>query len=658
MSQPKGFQDKVSLIWSIADILRGDFKPHEYGQTMLPFVVLRRLECSLESTKDQVISKAKSLEGKIKDLDTILKKESGHSFYNTSPLSLSKILQDPIKVASNLNSYIRSFSPSASEVLDKYGFPEKVKKLDEQGLLYQMVGKFADLDLSEASVSNEAMGYVFEELLRKFSEMANETAGEHYTPREVIRLMVNLLFIEDEKALSSQKPVRTIYDPACGTGGMLSVAEEYLHELNPNIDLNVFGQELNPETWAIARSDLMIKGQDPARISLGNSLTNEDGHSDRKFDYCISNPPYGVDWKKYAEPIQVEYKTLGFKGRYGAGLPPVDDGSLLFLQHMISKMKNVDHVISGQSSEGGSRLAIILSGTPMYSGQAGSGESEIRKWILENDYLEGIVALPDQMFYNTPIGTYIWVLSNRKSVKLKNRIKFVDGRGFGTKKKPSLGDKRKELLPDALAMITDLYVEAGSSENSEYSKILTRDEFIYQRITLEQPLRCRWVLSPTSETVSKLGLKLQAGESKTFGTEAEISAYLKAAGVPVKTAKEIVKISRVIDPTAPKVEGKKGIESDSKLRDQENLPVPSGYLDLDHQARTEALTNLAEKYLESEVRHYLPDAWIDHAKTKVGAEISFTRQFFDLKLPRGAEVIDEELRQSASNLVRALEELI
>ena len=658
MSQPKGFQDKVSLIWSIADILRGDFKPHEYGQTMLPFVVLRRLECSLEKSKDQVIAKAKSLEGKIKDLDTILKKESGHSFYNTSPLSLSRILQDPNKVSSNLNSYIRSFSPSASEVLDKYGFPEKIKKLDEQGLLYQMVGKFADLDLSEESVSNEAMGYVFEELLRKFSEMANETAGEHYTPREVIRLMVNLLFIEDEKALSAQKPVRTIYDPACGTGGMLSVAEEYLHELNPNIDLNVFGQELNPETWAIARSDLMIKGQDPTRITLGNSLTHEDGHSDRKFDYCISNPPYGVDWKKYAEPIQSEYKNLGLKGRYGAGLPPVDDGSLLFLQHMINKMKTLAKGTSADSNDGGSRIAVILSGTPMYSGQAGSGESEIRKWILENDFLEGIVALPDQMFYNTPIGTYVWILTNRKNSSLKNKIKFVDGRSFGSKKKRSLGDKRKELLPDALEEITRLYSEAGTSKGSEYSKLLTRDEFIYQRITIEQPLRCRWVLDSTYELLADYVDKKMTTKLLTFSSESEVLDYLKSLGVPTKISKEIIKNSRVIDPKAPKIEGKKGIEPDSKLRDQENLPVPAGYLDLDPQSRANALQEIADEYLKIEVNHYLKDAWIDHSRTKLGAEISFTRQFFDLKLPRKAEVIDDALRKSTSKLVAALKELL
>jgi type I restriction enzyme M protein len=288
MAAPKGFQDKVSFVWAVADLLRGDFKPHEYGQVILPFVVLRRLECALEKNKDAVIERNKKLGG-IKDPEAILNSVSGHNFYNVSPFNLSKILQDPNKVASNLSTYIHAFSPSASEVLDKYGFPEKIKKLEAADLLYQIVSKFADLDLSEESVSNEAMGYIFEELLRRFSEMSNETAGEHYTPREVIRLMVNLLFIEDSKSLSGEKPIRSIYDPACGTGGMLSIAEEHLHEMNPNIVLNVFGQELNDETWAIARSDLMIKGQDPKRITQGNSLTDEDGHSNTLFDYCISN---------------------------------------------------------------------------------------------------------------------------------------------------------------------------------------------------------------------------------------------------------------------------------------------------------------------------------------------------------------------------------
>jgi type I restriction enzyme M protein len=598
MSQPKGFQDKVSLIWSVADILRGDFKPHEYGQTILPFVVLRRLECALEKTKDKVIAKSKSLEGKINDLETILNKESGHNFYNTSPLSLTKILQDPDKVASNLNSYIRAFSPSASEVLDKYGFPDKIKKLEEQGLLYQIIGKFADLDLSEETVSNEAMGYVFEELLRKFSEMSNETAGEHYTPREVIRLMVNLLFIEDSKALAGQKPIRSIYDPACGTGGMLSIAEEYLHDLNPNIKLNVFGQELNPETWAIARSDLMIKGQDPTRIILGNSLNDEDGHVDKQFDYCISNPPYGVDWKKYQEPILKEHETKGFDGRYGAGLPRISDGSFLFMQHMISKMKPVS---PENASEGGSRLAIILSGSPLFSGAAGSGESEIRRWIIENDLLEGIVAMPDQMFYNTGIGTYIWILSNRKQKLLQGKVRLIDARDYGEKTKRSLGEKRKELSDFSLRAISEMYAEAFVSNDNENVKVLGNGEFAYARFTMERPLT---------------------------GSD----------GVPVLDKK-----------------GNK--KPDPNLRDYEHIFLSNEYLNLDVESREDYVYELGERHLRDEVNRFIPDAWIDHEKTKIGYEIPFSRNFYRYNHPRELNEISQEIENYEKEIQDAVRNL-
>ena len=647
MSAPKGFQDKVSLIWSVADILRGDFKPHEYGQTILPFVVLRRLECALEKTKDKVISKSKSLQGKINDLETILNKESGHNFYNTSPLSLTKILQDPDKVASNLNSYIRAFSPSASEVLDKYGFPEKIKKLEEQGLLYQIIGKFADLDLSEETVSNEAMGYVFEELLRKFSEMSNETAGEHYTPREVIRLMVNLLFIEDSKALAGQKPIRSIYDPACGTGGMLSIAEEYLHDLNPNIKLNVFGQELNPETWAIARSDLMIKGQDPTRITLGNSLNNEDGHSGKQFDYCISNPPYGVDWKKYQEPIEKEHKTKGFAGRYGAGLPRVSDGSFLFIQHMISKMKSVsDNPNTTEIIEGGSRIAIILSGSPLFSGQAGSGESDIRKWIIENDLLEGIVAMPDQMFYNTGIGTYIWIISNRKDKKSQGVVRLIDAREFGTKMRKSLGDKRKELKTDAIAEITNLYSNATNKSTDKRVKVMNNEQFGFARLTIERPLRRIWRVDEESilSTPAALRNKLTKLVGKTFLTEKEAEIAIVGAGLNGKEIKAAMKSIATTDPAANPAQGKKNaFEPDSALRDNENVPLPSGFLKMDESERTKVIEELSEKHLLNEIHPYVSDAWVDHSKTKIGYEIPFTRQFYTYTPPRPVTEIRSEI---------------
>ena len=661
MSQPKGFQDKVSLIWSVADILRGDFKPHEYGQTILPFVVLRRLECALEKTKEKVIAKSKSLEGKINDLETILNKESGHNFYNTSPLSLTKILQDPDKVASNLNSYIRAFSPSASEVLDKYGFPDKIKKLEEQGLLYQIIGKFADLDLSEESVSNEAMGYVFEELLRKFSEMSNETAGEHYTPREVIRLMVNLLFIEDSKALAGQKPIRSIYDPACGTGGMLSIAEDYLHDLNPNIKLNVFGQELNPETWAIARSDLMIKGQDPTRITLGNSLNNEDGHSGKQFDYCISNPPYGVDWKKYQEPIEKEHKTKGFGGRYGAGLPRVSDGSFLFIQHMISKMKPVaDNSETTDIIEGGSRIAIILSGSPLFSGQAGSGESEIRRWIIENDLLEGIVAMPDQMFYNTGIGTYIWIISNRKNKNYKGFIRLVDARELGSKMRKNLGDKRKELTSDAIEQITNLYANATLKSSDKRVKIMRNEEFGFARLTVERPLRRIWQVNDELLLAAPAALRtiLEKLSGKSFVSEMDAESALRGVGIDGKEVKAALKAIATTDPTADPIQSKKKtFEPDADLRDNENIPLPGDFIEMKEEQRAKLIEKLAEEHLNEEIKPYVPDAWLDHSKTKIGYEIPFTRQFYTYTRPRPVTEIRgeiESLEQQIQDLIRDL----
>ena len=661
MSQPKGFQDKVSLIWSVADILRGDFKPHEYGQTILPFVVLRRLECALEKTKEKVIAKSKSLEGKINDLETILNKESGHNFYNISPLSLTKILQDPDKVASNLNSYIRAFSPSASEVLDKYGFPEKIKKLEEQGLLYQIIGKFADLDLSEETVSNEAMGYVFEELLRKFSEMSNETAGEHYTPREVIRLMVNLLFIEDSKALAGQKPIRSIYDPACGTGGMLSIAEEYLHDLNPNIKLNVFGQELNPETWAIARSDLMIKGQDPTRITLGNSLNNEDGHADKQFDYCISNPPYGVDWKKYQEPIEKEHKTKGFDGRYGAGLPRISDGSFLFIQHMISKMKPVtDKPETKDIIEGGSRIAIILSGSPLFSGQAGSGESEIRRWIIENDLLEGIVAMPDQMFYNTGIGTYIWIISNRKNKKSQGLVRLVDARELGTKMRKSLGDKRKELTSGAIEQITNLYSNASLNSSDKRVKVMKNEEFGFARLTIERPLRRIWRVDEEilQTAPAALRLKLAVLNGKTFMSEKEAEGAVLSAGLEGKETKAAMKAIATTDSSANPVQGKKyAFEADPDLRDNENVSLFAGFIQMNESERSKAIKKLSEEYLLKEITPYVSDAWVDHSKTKIGYEIPFTRQFYTYTPPRPVAEIRGEIESLEQQIQVLMQEL-
>ncbi len=477
MTQVQGFIDKVAFIWSVADLLRGDYKAHEYGQVILPLTVLRRLDCVLKSTRPAVIARAADLAGKIENVEPILLRAAGQPFYNTSPLDFARLLDDPGNVAGNLRTYIAGFSTGAVEVLDRYGFDNQITRLDNAGLLFHVVSRFADVDLHPDTVPNDAMGYIFEELLRKFSEMSNETAGEHFTPREVIRLMVNILFSEDDDLLRGGSPVRTMFDCACGTGGMLTGGQDHLTSLNPKARLEVFGQELNPETWAIARSDLMIKGQDPARIRLGNSLS-ADEFAGKRFDYMIANPPFGVDWKRIQKQLTDEHTQLGHNGRFGAGLPRVNDGSLLFLQHLMSKMK--------PAFEGGSRIAIVFSGSPLFSGAAASGESDIRRWIIDNDMLEAVVGLPDQLFYNTGINTYFWVVTNRKANHRKGKVVLLDARGEWAKMRKSLGDKRKYLTDEHVEQVTRLYHEAIDTDD-ERVKVFDNDAFGYQRINVERP---------------------------------------------------------------------------------------------------------------------------------------------------------------------------
>ena len=669
-----GFDDKVSFIWSVADELRGDFKAHEYGQVILPFLVLRRLECALEPTKAAVIARAQEYAGRVDNVEPILQMTSGFKFYNTSPLDLTKLLNDPGNVAANLRTYIAGFSPGAIEVLERYGFDDKITRLDQAGLLYRIVAKFADLDLSQQAVSNDAMGYIFEELLRRFSEMSNETAGEHFTPREVIRLMVNILFAGDDKALSGAKPIRTLYDPACGTGGMLTVAQEHLKEFNSNVDLQVYGQELNPETWAICRSDLMIKGQDPDRIVFGNSLTDTDGYPNAHFDYLLANPPFGVDWKKYATPIKAEHERLGFAGRYGPGLPRVSDGSLLFLLHMISKMKPVaDDPATPEVIEGGARLAIVFSGSPLFSGAAGGAESEIRRWIIENDWLEGIVALPDQLFYNTGISTYFWILTNRKTSDRAGKIALVDARESFSKMRKSLGDKRKYIPDEAITEITHLYddaIETAATGEEKRAKVFDRETFGFQRVTVEQPLRRVWQVTDdtldaladskafgaweTKEIAASTGVFDRDATSrdntrKVFAVQGpwakpgKVTTWVK--DVPPAVMKELTKLAAAPDPDAPVITTRRGDpEPDPDLRDQENIPLPAGWLRLDEEARQQVLIKQAEQYLADEIRPYLPDAWIDHTKTKIGYEIPFTRHFYQYIPPRPVAEIDAELK--------------
>jgi type I restriction enzyme M protein len=651
VSQPAGFADKVAFVWKVADKLRGNFKPHEYGSVMLPLLVLRRLDAVLEATKADVLAKAAELEKSgAGTVEPLLRRAAKQDFYNTSPLTFATLLADDKNVADALRSYINGFSPNAVEVIDEYGFDAKITRLDKAGILYQVLGDFADLDLHPNTVSNEAMGYLFEELLRRFSEMSNETAGEHYTPREVIRLMVNLLFAEDSDALTGPAPVRTIYDPAAGTGGMLTVASAYLTQLNSAARVEVYGQELNPETWAIARSDLMIKGADPGRMVLGNTLT-QDGYAGRKFDYMLANPPYGVDWKGYADPIRDEATQVGHEGRFGAGLPRVSDGSFLFLQHMLSKMKPVADDPNTPWIDGGSRIGIVLSGSPLFSGGAGSGESEIRRWIIENDWLEGIVALPDQMFYNTGINTYVWILTNRKHPDRVGTVTLVDARELGTKMRKSLGDKRKELTAAAIEETTRLYANAvelaGGPDPDPRVKVLANQDFGFARITVERPLRRTWRIDDTALAVAPETARqaLTGLVGQQWATETAAKKALAPLGLDTRTLNATVKAIAVPDPDAQPVAAKKGggFEPDSDLRDAENIPLPAGYLEMSPAEQVMAVQVAADEHLKTEIHPYVSDAWIDHSKTRIGYEIPLTRHFYRYIPPRPVAEIRAEI---------------
>ena len=471
-----------SFIWSVADLLRGDYKQSDYGKVILPFTVLRRLDCVLAPTKDQVLAELAAKQKLGVNPAPFLQRITGLAFHNQSPLDLKKLLGDPGNVAQNLFSYIQGFSAEVRDIFEHFEFQPQIERLSRAGLLYQVTEKFCQIDLHPGVVSNADMGTVFEELIRKFAELSNETAGEHFTPREVIRLMVNLLFVEDDAVLAKPGVVRTLYDPTAGTGGMLSVAGEYLHEHNPQASLAVYGQELNPESYAICKADMLIKGQDVANIVFGNTLS-DDGHPGRHFDYMLSNPPFGVEWKKVEKEVRREHEAQGFAGRFGPGLPRVSDGSMLFLLHLISKMR--------PAAEGGSRFGIVLNGSPLFTGGAGSGESEIRRYVLENDLCEAIVGLPTDMFYNTGIATYVWIISNRKPEARRGKVQLIDASGMWQKMRKSLGSKRKELSDAHIERITRLFgdfVEA-EEDGKPISRIFDNQAFGYHSITVERPLR-------------------------------------------------------------------------------------------------------------------------------------------------------------------------
>ncbi|WP_454288234.1 type I restriction-modification system subunit M [Rhizobium arsenicireducens] len=602
-----------AFIWSVADLLRGDYKQADYGKVILPFTVLRRIDCVLEPTKDAVLAEYEAKTAAGVNPEPFLLRKAGQTFYNISKLDMPMLMGDQDNIAANLYAYIQGFSADVRDIFESFEFAAQIDRLAKAKLLYQVTEKFARIDLHPNKVSNHQMGLVFEELIRKFSELSNETAGEHFTPREVIKLMVNLLFVEDDDILSKPGVVRTIYDPTAGTGGMLSIAEEYLAEHNEQARLVMNGQELNPESYAICKADMLIKGQDVSNIVFGNTLS-DDGHADAKFDYMLSNPPFGVEWKKVEKEIRAEHDQKGFNGRFGPGLPRVSDGSLLFLLHLIAKMR--------PAVDGGSRFAIVLNGSPLFTGGAGSGESEIRRYVLENDLLEAIIALPTDMFYNTGISTYVWVLSNRKPAHRRGKTQLIDGSSFWQKMRKSLGSKRKEMGEADIATITRLF---GSFTEAQIATVLDASG---------KEIGREVVTAGDAPPVAPEGGKVKlAPLSRVFPNE--------AFGYRTITVERplLDEQGKVVVGTRGKAKGQP--QADSSLRHTENVP----------------LAEQVEDYFAREVLPHAGDAWIDHEKTKVGYEIPFNRHFYVFEPPRPLDEIDADLKQVTARIMAMIGEL-
>ena len=669
----KNFKETANFIWSIADLLRGDYKQSDYGKVILPLTVLRRLDCVLEATKEKVLKTAESLT--IENVDPILNKVAGYKFHNRSRYDFNKLIADPNNLAANLRSYINGFSADAREIIEQFEFDNQITKMDDNNLLFLVIKRFQEVDLHHEVVSSMEMGYMFEELIRKFAELSNETAGEHFTPREVIRLMVNILFLNDRDILTKKGIVKTIYDCCAGTGGMLSVAEEYLNELNPDARLEVFGQELNPESYAICKSDMLIKGQNASNIRKGNSIS-EDQLADMQFDYLITNPPFGVKWDKIHKQVKEEFDDMGFGGRFGAGLPAKSDGSFLFLLSLISKMKQ---------DEKGSRLAIVFNGSPLFSGSPSKNknESSIRQWIIENDLLEAIIALPNQLFYNTGISTYIWILNNRKSKERKGKVQLINAVNHFKKMSKSLGNKRNELSDDQITEITEIY---GAFEEGKNCKIFDNEDFGYYKVTVERPL-----LNENGEVITDKKGRIKP-DSKLRDTEniplkEDIEEYMEREVLPhvpdlpalrPMKGEYCVYVLKCADGSFYK-----GQTNDFARRMKEhekgevswtakNLPViPVHWEVLD--SRDEAVNR--EKYLKSgRGREWIKNqyeakklrsferqagAFVDESKTLTGYEINFTKYFYEYKPLRSLDEIradilalEEETHDGIQNILK------
>ena len=650
----------ASLIWNIANLLRGPYQPNQYGDVILPFTILRRLDAILAPTKDEVIAEYKKTQGLGIDPFVVLKSKFSLPFFNTSVWDFGKLAADPAGLADNLLDYLEGFSANIRDVFDGYGLPTLIAELDKKDRLFLIVKEFANVDLHPDRVSGHDMGYIFEELIRKFAESNNAQAGDHFTPREVIALMVDLLYADKDLELTAPGIVRTIYDPAAGTGGMLSTAYDHLVEMNHDAKPVLYGQEINPRSYAMCKSDMVIKGQSVDNIYLGDTLA-DDGFSGHHFDFLLSNPPFGVEWKTQQKKVTDEHEQQGHAGRFGPGLPRVSDGSLLFLLHLIKKMRPVR-----RPEDKGSRLAIVLNGSPLFTGGAGSGESNIRQWILENDLLDAIIALPTDMFYNTGISTYIWILDNKKIEQRKGKVQLINAADMWGKMRKSLGSKRKKLRDEDIKLICQLYDEFSHDDGTDepaLSKVFANEAFGYRTITVERPLQLAFhvhedtaeqvltvkaiaKLPETEQTVVRDALTALSGRSWShrdkFVTDLKIA--LKDAGMAKPAAPIVKAIWGAVgqnDPAADVVTTKGKPEADSSLRDTENVP----------------LSEDIEDYFTREVLPHVPDAWIDHDKTKTGYEIPFTRHFYRYTPPRPLGEIQKDLRGLVTDIQAMLAEV-
>jgi type I restriction enzyme M protein len=699
---PETHQQLAGFIWDICNLLRGPYKRNEYRKVILPLTVLRRFDCLLAPTKARVLKEYARLDGKPESVvRSVLAKITGRQFYNLSKLDFPRLLDDPDQLVLNLSAYIQAFSPNVREIMERFAFDQQIARMAEKNLLFQVIKAFCGpkVDLSSAAVDNVQMGYVFEELIRIGAEQSNEEAGEHFTPREVIKLMVNLL-LSPEKDLGRSHVVKTIYDPACGTGGMLSVSERYIRDLNAQAKPMLFGQDWNDEAWAVCKSDMLIKGEDADNVKLGDTFRNDGFARDQKgrkitFDYMLANPPFGVEWKQQQTFIEKEKDTLGYDGRFGAGLPRINDGALLFLQHMLAKMR--------LPAEGGTRIGIVFNGSPLFTGDAGSGESNIRQWIIENDWLEAIVALPDQLFYNTGISTYVWLLTNRKEAHRKGKVQLIDARRMFVKMRKSLGNKRNKIgdpaddarEPDQIADITRIHGSFKDGEartlgvNGEQrtlvvSKLFDNADFGFRKITVERPLRLNFQASPeriarlteqsafrslaaSSKKSEKARLEeIAAGNARQEAIRALLGSLAESTGEKLYRDRELfladlkgmarqqgVRLSaselKAIHGALSERDGTAEIcrdrdgdpEPDSELRDTESVPLKESI----------------EDYFKREVLPHVPDAWIDHGKTKVGYEIPFNRHFYRYEPPRELEAIEKDIKTLEGEILALLKEV-